>query len=254
MKHKITTLLLLVIAFFSFGTFVLAQDDKPDFQAILQLIDERSNFTNDLAMNVLVNSTDPVDGESSTQFQMFRRDVDDMFLLLIQRPETQLGTGYLQVDENFWLYDPESRQFQFTSLSENFEGSDARNSDWGASTLAKDYDVVSSTEGTLGKFAVWEIELEAKHDEVTYPFMTMSITKDNNLILKQQEYSLTKRLLRTAYYPSYSKAGDNFVADKIILVDELVEDKKTNIAISDLSIAAIPDNVFTKAYVERVNR
>jgi len=254
MKHKITTLLLLVTACLSLGTLAFAQDEKPNFQAMLQLIDERSNFSDDLAMNLTINSTDPDDGDTTTQFQMFRRDADDMFLLLIQRPETQLGQGYLRVDESLWFYDPESRQFNFTSLSESFQGSDARNSDWEASSLAEDYKVVSSVEGKLGKFDVWELELEALHDEVTYPFLKMSVTKDNNLVLKSQEYSLTKRLLRTSYYPSYAKAGDNFIADKIIFVDELVENKKTTVDFSDLSISPIPDNVFTKAYVERVNR
>ena len=254
MKHKITTLLLLVTTVFSFGAFALAQDAEPDFQAMLQLIDERSNFSDDLAMNLVLESTDPEEGDETLQVQMFRRDTDDLFLLLIQKPETQLGQGYLRVDESLWFYDPESRQFQFTSLAESFEGSDANNSDWEASSLAEDYNVVSSSEGTLGKFEVWELELEAKHDEVTYPFLKMSVTKDNNLVLKSQEFSLTKRLLRTSYFPSYAKAGDNFIADKVIYIDELVEDKKTTITFSDLSVSPIPDNVFTKAYVERVNR
>ncbi len=250
MKQKLISIFLTFTVLISFSA--LAQE--PDFQAMLQTIDERSNFTDDLAMNLLIESSDPVDGDETLQVQMFRRDTDDLFLLLIQKPETQLGQGYLRVDESLWFYDPESRQFQFTSLAESFEGSDARNSDWEASSLAEDYKVMSSTEGTLGKFDVWELELEAVHDEVTYPFMTISVTKDNSLVLKAQEYSLTKRLLRTSYFPSYAKAGDNFIADKAIYIDELVEGAKTTVTFSDLSVSDIPDNVFTKAYVERVNR
>jgi len=191
MKQKLVPILLTLIALISLGTLTNAQE--PDFQAMLATIDERSNFAGDLAMNLLIEQVDPVDGDENLKVQMFRRDTDDLFLLLIQKPETQLGQGYLRVDESLWFYDPESRQFQFTSLAESFEGSDARNSDWEASSFA-------------------------------------------------------------SYFPSYAKAGDNFIADKAIYIDELVEGAKTTITFSDLSVAEIPDNVFTKAYVERVNR
>ena len=40
----------------------------------------------------------------------------------------------------------------------------------------------------------------------------------------------------------------------MIFVDELVKGKKTTITLSDISLAAVPDSVFTKSYIERVNR
>jgi hypothetical protein len=30
-------------------------------------------------------------------------------------PESQLGQGYLKVDDNLWFYDPESRKFSHSS-------------------------------------------------------------------------------------------------------------------------------------------
>ena len=66
--------------------------------------------------------------------------------------------------------------------------------------------------------------------------------------------SLTERLLRTSYYPSYARSGERYIADEQLFVDALVEGKQTQITLENISTAAIPDNVFTKAYVERVNR
>ena len=40
----------------------------------------------------------------------------------------------------------------------------------------------------------------------------------------------------------------------LIFVDELVDGKKTQIALKDLSIKELSDSIFTKAYIERVNR
>lgn len=114
--------------------------------------------------------------------------------------------------------------------------------------------MTDSSEGTLGDFSVWILELEAKNDEVTYPFKKIWVSKDDSLLLKSEGYSLNERLLRTSYYPSYTRAGESYIANKMIFADALVEGKTTSITLTDVSTTAIPDSVFTKAYVERVNR
>jgi len=101
---------------------------------------------------------------------------------------------------------------------------------------------------------VWIVELAGIHNEVTYPFKKIWITKKDGLLLKSEDYSLTKRLLRTSFYTSYKKVGTSYVADKFQFVDALVTGKKTTITLAEISVAPVPDNVFTKSYVERVNR
>ena len=255
-RTKSALLLLAILAtliLVAFPTFTHAQTPE-ELEQILMNIDTNSRFPADLSATVTLDERDPDEGDEVSKVRMFRRDADEKFLLLFERPEVQLGQGYLNIDDGLWFYDPESRQFTYTSLAESFGGSDARNSDFQASSLADDYDVTSVEEGTLGKFDVWVLELEATNDEVTYPFRKLWVTKEPNLILKSEDYSLTNRLLRTSYFPSYAKAGDSFIPDEQLFVDALVENKQTKITLEDISTAEIPDNVFTKAYVERVNR
>jgi outer membrane lipoprotein-sorting protein len=232
----------------------LVYAQTPDFEELLEAIDNRSNFTGDFSATFTLVSNDPDEGTETNQVRFFRRDDEDKFLLLILKPETQLGQGYLNIEDGLWFYDPESRQFTYTSLSESFEGSDANNDDFGASNLAPDYNVAIATEDTLGNFDVWMLQLAAVNDEVTYPFVTIWVTREQGLVLKREEYSLTKRLLRTSFYPSYAKVGESFIADRMIFVDALVEGKMTEVNITEITTAKIPNNVFTKAYVERVNR
>lgn len=247
-----TTAFVLIFGSLLVPGMVSAQE--PNFEATLRLIDQRSNFQADLSATMALETRDPAEGDESRRVKMFRRDENDLFLMLIEKPETQLGQGYLNVRDGLWFYDPESRQFTYTSRSESFEGSNANNEDFGASALAEDYTVAGSSEGTLGDFAVWILELEAKNDEVTYPFKKIWVTKDDALLLKGEDYSLTKRLLRTSYYPSYTRAGESYIADEMIFADALVEGRTTQIVLTDISTSKIPDSVFTKAYVERVNR
>lgn len=236
------------------GSSLAFAQGTPDFEHVLAQTAENSRFPNDLTAAVTLDEQDPQEGDETSTLRMFRRAATDTFLMLFERPQTQLGQGYLNVADGLWFYDPESRRFTYTSFEESFGGTDARNSDFQASTLDEDYDVVSGESGTLGNFEVWILELEATNDEVTYPVRRVWISKEPNLLLKSEDYSLTNRLLRTSYYPSYVRAGGSFIADEFSFVDALVEGKRTNVTLADISTAPIPDNVFTKAYVERVNR
>lgn len=239
-----------VMLFFG-ATSLIAQDNH----SILRNIDENTTFPDtDLSMTMAMVQEDPEKGTEKTLIQSFRNDEEDSFLILIKEPEVQLGQGYLNVDDNLWFYDPESRKFTHTSMKESFQGSDARNSDFEASSYEKDYRITSSEKGKLGSYNVLILELEALHDEVTYPFLKLWVMEESYLVLKSEEYSLTERLLRTSYFPSYARVGERYLADQMIFVDAVVDGKKTSISLSNISTAELPSYVFTKAYVERVNR
>lgn len=232
----------------------VAAIDITDGPEILSSIDRLGTFEGDIAAVMTLVSEDPEEGVDRQVMQQFRRDGEDMFLMLVQEPSTMLGQGYLRVDDNLWFYDPESRNFSHTSMKEQFSGSDARNSDFGASSRNEDYAVTSIREDRLGSYDVYVLELEARHNEVTYPTQIMWVTRDPYLPLKVEDYSETGRLMRTSLIPSYARAGDSYIATNMIFVDELVEGKKTQISITEVSVETLPDSIFTKAYVERVNR
>lgn len=244
--------LLALVMFAVTSTFAVDVSDGPD---ILATIDGLRTFTEgDLSSVMTLITEDPEEGVEKQVVHQFRRDSEDKFLMLIQEPVVKLGQGYLRVDDNLWFYDPESRQFDHTSMKEAFAGSDARNSDFGASTLVEDYTVAAISEGRLGSFDVYVLELEANHNEVTYPRTLMWITRDLYLPLKMEDYSATDRLMRTSLFPTYARLGTTYIATTMIIVDELVEGRKTQISMAEISIDRIPDSVFTKAYVERVNQ
>lgn len=241
------------------GGALWAADVDP--QALLEEIDRQRDFAGqDFTAVMTLVSEDPEDGVDRTVVQQFRRDADDAFLILIRDPAVQRGQGYLRQGDNLWFYDPESRKFSHTSLKETFQGTDARNSDFGDIRYARDYEVRSIEDGQLGRYPIYVMDLEANTDEVTYPFLKIWVTREGSLILKTEDYSLTKRLMRTSYYPRYARVGGadgvggSVVPTEMIFVDELVDGRKTRIDLSDLSAARIADSVFTKAYVERANR
>ena len=251
MKRKVITVVIAIILVSLTALPAVSLDEAQD---LLIKIDEMANFGGtDFSAMMSMISEDPESGIEKTVVQQFRSDDDDKFLMLINEPIIQKGQGYLMVDNNLWFYDPESRKFSHTSMNDQFNGSDANNSDFNASSVVDDYRVKSIEEGKLGKYAVYILELEAKNNEVTYQTQKIWVTINGTLTLKTEDYSAGGRLMRTSYYPSYANASGNFIPTKTIFVDGLIEGKKTTITISDISTEDIPDMVFTKSYIERVN-
>ena len=226
-----------------------------DYGAILQEIDRSQTFDDtDFSASFTFVSEKPDEETSIFKARMFRRDNQDKFVLVFLEPPIQQGQGYLQVDENLWFYDPESRKFTHSSLRENLEDSEARNSDLRQSSLATDYRVASADLETLGRYEVHVIDLTAVHNEVSFPGVKLWVRTDNNLVLKVENYSLSGRLMRSDYFPNYVRVDDRLIASRALYVDELRPGERTQMTLTDTSLSTLPDSVFTKSYLERVNR
>lgn len=223
--------------------------------ALLVSLDDKTNFKEgDFTATLSFVSQDPQTGTTTRKVTQFRRDSEDKFLVLILAPEAQKGQGTLRIDSNVWAYDPESRKFAHTSLKDSFGGTDTKNSDFRKSTWSTDYRVTSGQAGKLGKFDCRILDLEAVNNEVTYPTARLWISLDIGLPLKVEGYSLSGRLLRTSYYYSWTKVGDRSYPSKILFVDALTKGKQTEVSLSDMSREKLPEEVFTKAFLERVSR
>ncbi len=254
-KIILTAATILVIALSPSPLLALPSLALREAQEILPIIDGLRNFGDtDFSCLMLMISEDPQTGIERSLVRSFRRDREDKFLLLIQEPLVKRGQGYLMADDNLWFYDPESRKFSHTSLNEQFNDSEANNSDFGSSSLAEDYTVVRVEQARLGTYDVYVLELSARNDEVTYPTMRLWVTAEPYLVLKSEAYSAGGRRIRTSYYPSYTRIGGRYMATQVIFRDELVQGKQTRISMSEISTETLPDMIFTKSYVERVNK
>jgi len=231
----------------------------PDFKAMLRKVDALVTFTDsDFSAEYTIDQIKPGEGKNSTVAAIFRRDAEQKYLILVLQPQPDRGKGYLKIDDNFWLYDPISRAFTFTSAKERFQNSNARNSDFTRSTFATDYSITGSRREKLGKFDCWVLDLKAKSDSVTFAITKLWIS-DDNLIRKKEDYSLSGQILRTTAIPSYQQVGAHFVPVSMIILDNLqgrmvngsfVNDR-TVITIMKPSLERLPDALFSKAYLEK---
>lgn len=239
-----------------------AQAALPDFAAMLKQVDALVTFEKtDFSADCMVTQTQPGEGVTTNRVALFRRDAKAKYLMLILEPKSEKGKGYLKIDQGLWLYDPVNRRFEFTSSKERFQNSNARNSDFTHSSFSSDYKVISSRRDRLDTRDCWVLDLKATSPDVAFPITRIWIS-DDNLVRKTEDYSLSRQLLRTTAMPSYQQVGDRFVPVAITIVDALrgakvggqFQNETTEIAISKPSLAALPDALFTKAYLERYGR
>ena len=259
MKSKTILSLSLLIPFFLAGTVLHAITDQELLAGVDSLV---SYYDTDFSAEYTIVQEKPGQGLSTTVAGIFRRDSSETFMIIIMQPLISKGQGYLKQDKVLWFYDPESRRFNTTGNADRFQNTNARNSDFTRSTLAQDYKVTAGEDVTLGRFECRLLTLEAITTDVTYPRMKVWISKEDNLLRKSEDYSLSGQLLRTSAIPDYHRIGMRFVPRQILFVDALrgaiingtFVNEKTQITIAKPSFSKVADSVFSKAFLETVSR
>lgn len=247
-----------VLILFFVGGLLFAQvaaDKAEQAFKIMESTDDVLAYHGDYSATISLVIEKPGKPKESVQFKIFQRVDNDQMTMVQLFPEADKGKGYLVEGDNIWSYDPISRKFSHTSMKEALADSDVKIDD-----VDKDdkhwrdnYDVVGFEDGKLGAYPVNIITLKAKTSEPSYAKTKYYIRKDVPLILKQEDFSNTDRLMRTTLIPKYAKVPAGYVATQAILRDELNPGEQTTQVVSDLTFDALPDKIFTKAYLEGLN-
>jgi outer membrane lipoprotein-sorting protein len=220
-----------------------------------------SYLDSDFSAEYTIVQERPGQSRSTTVAGIFRKDVQETYVIVIMEPSISRGQGYLKQGNTLWFYDPGSRRFNSTSSKDRFQNTNARNSDFTRSTLAQDYRVVTGADAVLGRFNCRVLTLEAVTNEVSYPRMKIWIS-DDGLVRKSEDYSLSGQLLRTSAIPDYYRVGSHYVPKQILFVDALrgalingtFVNERTQITITKPSFNRIDASVFSKTFLETVNR
>lgn len=240
---------------------VAAQNSKVDaataekaFQ-IMESTGEVLAYHGDYSATISLIIEKPGKPDDSLQYKIFERTDDDLMTIVQLFPEADKGNGYLRDGDNIWAYDPIGRKFTHTSIKEALGDSDVKLDDVNQSkTKWRDnYNVEKVAAGKLGNYSVYMITLVAKTTEPSYAKSVYYVRQDIPLIVKEEDYSGSDRLMRTTLIPKYAKVPAGYVPTQLIMRDELNPGEQTQQIVSDLSFAALPDRIFTKAYLEGLN-
>ena len=222
---------------------------------IMEATEDVLAYHGDYSATVSLVVEKPGKPKENLQYKIFERTDAKLMTIVQLFPEADKGVGYLRNDDNIWSYDPISRKFTHTSIKEALGDSDIKLDDVEQSKQKwrNNYEVEAYEEGTLGKYPVHIITLKAKTSEPSYAKSKYYIRTDIALLLKEEDFSGSDRLMRTILLPKYSKVPAGYVSTQAIIRDELNKGEQTQQVISDLTFDTLPDKIFTKAYLEGLN-
>lgn len=228
---------------------------------VLKQIDTMTQLETDDASQVELIQQKSDEGTKVVRSTFFHRQADDSFLMVMTYPELERGNGYLKQGDNYWMYRRNTRTFQHIARGENIAGTDSSAEDFEDLKLAEKYRAIldgagkeKMTETKLGEVPVYCIELEAKQDNTVYPKKIYWVRQDNYLPLKVQSFSLSGKLMQTAYFLKYIQLQGKYVWVKGVFVDEFEKGNKTAVEFKNLSTAKVPDHYFTKGYLESLSK
>lgn len=229
--------------------------------AILKSLEYNLTMTTDARARVALTQQKTGEGVKAMEALWYRRDRDNAYMIVMLAPESDKGVGYLRVNDNFWMYRPNTRTFQHINRDESIGGSNAHGENFENRKLTELYeglktasDKDSIAEEMLGQIPVYKFPIKARVNDVDYPKKNYYTRKDNNLLLKEECYSSSQTLMLTVYYMKYTQILGRYVAIKQMYIDEFEKGNKTVVDISGIATNKLDDAIFTKAYLENLSK
>jgi outer membrane lipoprotein-sorting protein len=263
----IITMILLIV----FSSLLISQEPPIDVNEVLDEIDEKLSYEGDFKAEVTfiqqkINENTKEKEKTVKIAELFRKDEEDKFLMIFTSPKVDAGKGYLYVDENLWFYDSQSREFTKKTVSESIGGTDSKQRDLEKSKLTDYFDFEYAGEDTVGKIECYTMIGRAKDlTDLEYPVTKIWVNKRDLLPLKREEYTVAAmdsedlsdvRPSQTVAYLKYTRVKDEksdkdvIAVQKMVVVNNREKGRMTVIETNDIELKDLPDNIFTKAYLE----
>jgi len=205
-----------------------------------------SDFSCDLCLD-----TEEADGSvSSSSLRVMRRDRERKVAALVLAPESERGEGYLRNGQNLWFFDAETGGYVHSVLSDSVSDSEMESGDIEPDSLVASYRVEGITRGKLGANEALVLELREKNPQ-GYPSIRVWLRASDALLLKEEFFGASSRLIRYVLYPAHVRLGSRTIPSSMIYVDALSNGRRTKVALSSPRFAPIDDSVFAKAFLEK---
>jgi hypothetical protein len=171
-------------------------------------------------------------------------------------PPREKGTKMLKLSDQLWTYTPSAdRSIRISGhmLRQSVMGSDLSYEDMMEDPKLQNlYDATVIGEDTLLNRPCWILELQAKIQDVAYYSRKIWVDKIRSIILKEERFAKSGKLLKTTVIKEIMPVDNRWVARRVVFKDALKEGKGTEFILDSIEFdAQIPEYLFTKAALRR---
>lgn len=114
------------------------------------------------------------------------------------------------------------------------------------------YDAAVVGEDNLNNRACWILSLTSKGGDVSYFARKIWVDEERFLIMKEDRFARSGKLLKTTLVKKVVRVGGKWVASEVVVKDALKSGSGTEFIVEDVQFnVPIPDYYFTKAALRR---
>src|SRR5688572_16144393 len=173
-------------------------------------------------------------------------------LVLTLEPAADRGQILLMKGHDLWLYLPRVSQPVRLSMAQRLTGQVA-NGDIARANFSGDYNPKLVGTETAGNERLYVLDLTAVNRRVTYHRVRYWVRQQDFRPYKAEFYSISNRLLKTCRYEQFRTLGGRVRPSRLVLADAVNKGVESTMDYSDMKLREIPDQVFTKEYLRRLN-
>lgn len=245
---------LLFIASAAFGMLLGAAplaSAQPSAEEILRRAEE-IRFPQE-AFEVVVRVRGSEDGRAVDErlYKVLSKGNENSLVLTVE-PAAERGQVLLMKGRDLWLYLPKVSQPVRLSLAQRLTGQ-VSNGDIARANFAGDYTPRLAGTERIGNDALYVLELSAVDRRVTYQRVRLWVRQRDFRPYKAEFYSLSDRLLKSCVYENFQNLGGKVRPTRLVMTDALNKDSASVLEYSELKPRDLPDQIFTKEYLRRLN-
>ncbi|MBN1998473.1 outer membrane lipoprotein-sorting protein [candidate division KSB1 bacterium] len=240
------SLLFLLVPVFAFA-------QVPSGEEILKKVDENS-----WAKTRIFTSKMIVQGRRATRTITSKSWVkgDEAAFTEYLAPAREKGIKMLKMEDQLWTYSPQTDRIIRISghmLRQSVMGSDLSYEDMMEDAeIVKKYDAKVEGSEVVLDCECWVLLLSAKDKDAAYQSRKVWVDKERYIILKEERYAKSGKLLKRTEILSVRRMGGRWVAGEILFRDLLKSGKGTKFIIESVEYNAdIPDYIFSKASLRK---
>jgi outer membrane lipoprotein-sorting protein len=225
----------------------------PSGNEILKKVDENMFSENRVVVSRMI-----IHGRRESRSMVaksWQRGVNETFSEYLAPPREQ-GTKMLKLGGQLWIYSPSTDRTIMISghmLRQAVMGSDLSYEDMMEDPLLQNlYSAKTISEETINDRLCWVLELTAKKEDIAYYLRKVWIDKERYVILKENLYAKSGKLLKSVEVREVMRTQDRWIAKSVLFKDVLKEGQGTEFLMDSIVFDAnIPDYLFSKASLRR---
>jgi outer membrane lipoprotein-sorting protein len=202
-------------------------------------------------VDVSITTTAPGKDPEIRKYRILSKGNDNTIVLTLE-PLIDRGQILLMRGHDLWIFMPNLSQPVRLSVAQRLTGQVA-NGDLARANFAGDYAPTVIGTRDCGNELCYLLELAAVDRSVTYHRVVYWVAQKTGRPIRAEFYSLSDQLLKTAVYRNVKKLGGQTRPTEILITNALRAEEESLLEYSNLKPRDLPDKMFTKEYLKKLD-